>query len=125
MKFFLDTANLDDIRRWQELGLVHGVTTNPALLAKEGGNPLLHLATVAELVPGPVSAQVTQREANAMLVQGRALAAVAPNIVVKVPATAEGVRTATALTEEGIQTNITLTFHPTQAVPFASPVRPT
>lgn len=119
MKFFLDTAHLDDIRRWQELGLVQGVTTNPALLAREGGNPLLHLESVCELVSGPVSAQVTHRDTAAMLVQGRALAGVAPNVVVKVPATADGVRTARTLAEEGVKTNITLTFHPTQAVPFA------
>lgn len=119
MKFFLDTANLDQIRHWQSLGLVQGVTTNPALLAKEGGNPLEHLATVCDLVNGPVSAQVTQSGTNAMIAQGKGLAAIAPNVVVKVPATAEGVQTAQALTDEGIKTNITLTFHPTQAVPFA------
>jgi transaldolase len=119
MRFFLDTADLDAIRRWRELGLVEGATTNPALLARAGVDPLERLRQVAELVPGPVSAQVTHEGARAMIAQGRALAAVAPNVVVKVPATVEGHRAAAALAAEGIDCNVTLAFHPAQLLPFA------
>jgi transaldolase len=119
MQFFLDTASLDDIRRWQTLGLVEGVTTNPALLAREGGDPLEQLRSVAELVRGPVSAQVTETEPQAMIRQGRALSELAPNIVVKVPATESGYGAAAELARVGVSCNITLTFQPAQAIPFA------
>ena len=119
LEFFLDTASLDEIRRWQAFGLVEGVTTNPALLAKEGGDPLDQLVRVADAVAGPVSAQVTSTEAAEMIPQGRALARLAPNIVVKVPATLEGYRAAEALTGDGIPCNITLAFDPAQGIPFA------
>ncbi|NNL66819.1 MAG: fructose-6-phosphate aldolase [Myxococcales bacterium] len=119
LQFFLDTASLDEIRRWQAIGLVQGVTTNPALLAKEGGDPLEQLRRVAELVEGPVSAQVTRSESAGMVPQGRALARVAPNVVVKVPATLEGFRAAQQLTDDGIVCNITLAFDPSQGIPFA------
>ena len=119
MQFFIDTASLDAIRRWQPLGLVDGATTNPALLSKEGGDPLAQLKAVAALVDGPVSAQVTTTEVPRMVAQGKALAALAPNIIVKVPATLEGYAAAKALKEAGVTCNITLTFHPAQAIPFA------
>ena len=119
MEFFLDTASLDAIKKWRAFGLVQGATTNPALLAKEGGEPLEQLRQVAELVGGPVSAQVTHTEANAMVRQGLALSEVAPNVVVKVPANAEGFRAARELTEKGVSCNITLTFQPAQAIAFA------
>ena len=119
MQFFIDTASLDDIRRWQPFGLVEGATTNPALLAKEGGDPLEQLRNVAEIVEGPVSAQVTAVEVPRMVSQGRALSEIAPNIVVKVPNTADGFLAARELTESGVSCNITLTFHPSQAIPFA------
>jgi transaldolase len=118
MKLFLDTANLDDLRRWSALGLVDGATTNPALLAREGGDPLAHLCEVARRVDGPVSAQVTHADAHAMVAQGRALAALAPNIVVKVPATQAGYAAAAELTRGAVACNVTLTFHPAQAIPF-------
>ena len=119
MQFFLDTASLDAIRRWQAFGLVEGATTNPALLAKEAGDPLEQLHEVAELVGGPVSAQVTHDTSAKMIAQGEALSAVAPNIVVKVPCTEEGHRAATKLTEKGVACNITLTFQAAQAIAFA------
>ncbi len=119
MEFFLDTASLDAIRRWQAFGLVQGATTNPAILAKEGGDPLDQLRQVAELVDGPVSAQVTHAEAPAMVRQGEALSQVAPNIVVKVPADLEGLAAARELKEKGVSCNITLTFQPAQAIAFA------
>lgn len=119
MQFFLDTASLDAIRRWQAFGLVDGCTTNPALLAKEGGDPLRQLEEVAELVAGPVSAQVTCDDAPGMTRQGRALAEVAPNIVVKVPATQPGFAAARELSGAGCKVNVTLAFQPSQALPFA------
>jgi transaldolase len=119
MQFFLDTASLDAIRRWQDFGLVDGCTTNPALLAKEGGEPLRQLANVAELVRGPVSAQVTLSDAAGMARQGRALAELAPNIDVKVPATQPGFAAARELTDSGCRVNVTLAFQPAQALPFA------
>ena len=119
MQFFLDTASLDAIRRWQALGLVDGGTTNPAILAKEGGDPLAQLREVAELIDGPVSAQVTCTDAPGMVRQGRALAEVAGNIVVKVPSTVTGLAAARELTAAGCDVNITLTFQPTQALAFA------
>jgi len=119
MEFFLDTASLDAIRRWQTFGLVDGCTTNPAILAKEGGDPLAQLANVCELVDGPVSAQVTRTDSAGMARQGRALAEVAPNVVVKVPATLEGFAAASELVEAGCKINVTLAFNPAQALPFA------
>jgi transaldolase len=118
MQFFIDTASLDAIRHWQTLGLVDGATTNPALLAKEGGDPLEQLRQVCELVGGPVSAQVTHTASAGMIAQGRALSQVAPNVVVKLPATEDGLLAARELTGEGIDCNITLTFQPAQAIPF-------
>jgi transaldolase len=119
VQLFLDTASLDDIRRWKTFGLVDGVTTNPALLAREGGDPLEQLVRVADVVPGPVSAQVTEPAAADMVVQGRALARLAPNVVVKVPATLEGFRAAQVLSGEGIPCNVTLAFDAAQGIPFA------
>jgi len=119
MQFFLDTANLDAIRRWQAVGLVDGVTTNPALLAKEGGDPLRQLEEVCELVPGPVSAQVTAAGTGGMIAQGRALARTAENVVVKIPATHAGYGAAAALIDEDVSVNVTLCFQPAQAIPFA------
>lgn len=119
MQFFLDTANLSDIRRWQAFSLVDGATTNPALLAREGNDPLEHLRQVAEIVQGPVSAQVTCDGPQEMIAQGRALAEVAPNIVVKIPANEAGFTAARTLTESGIRCNVTLTFQAAQAIPFA------
>ncbi len=119
MEFFLDTASLDEIARWEPLGLVDGVTTNPALLAREGGDPLRQLRAITERIGGPVSAQVTCGDAKEMVVQGHALAATAPNVVVKLPANRAGLEAARALSSDGIECNITLAFDPAQVIAFA------
>ncbi len=116
---FLDSASLADIRYWTTMGLVDGVTTNPALLAKEGGDPLAHLASVAAVVEGPVSAQVTATSSAAMIRQGKQLADIGPNIVVKLPANENGLRAAQQLVRDGTKINVTLGFDPAQAIPFA------
>jgi transaldolase len=118
MEFFLDTASLEDIANWQPFGLVQGVTTNPALLSKEGREPLAQLKEIVRAVQGPVSAEVTYDKCDRMIVQGRALSKLADNIVVKVPATAEGFKAASALVKDRVRCNITLTFDPAQAIPF-------
>lgn len=118
MKFFLDTASLTEIEKWQQFGLVEGVTTNPALLASEGHAPLEQLKEVARVVAGPVSAQVTYDTHEKMIVQGRALSRLAENIVVKFSNTVEGYLAAKDLVAEGRRCNITLTFDPVQAIPF-------
>ena len=118
MRFFLDSAALADIEAWAEVGLVQGVTTNPALLAQQAADPLLQLRKVADLVDGPVSAQVTKSDPTEMVRQGRALSDIAENIIVKVPSTAGGLVAARDLTERGVVCNITLNFHPAQTIPF-------
>ncbi|MDJ0865262.1 MAG: transaldolase family protein [Myxococcota bacterium] len=120
MQLFLDTASIDDIERLKPLGLVQGVTTNPALLAREGGSALQQLEAIAARVEGPVSAQVTQDGAKEMIAQGRALADVAPNVIVKVPAHAAGLEAARALSDRGVDCNVTLAFDAAQAIPFAT-----
>ena len=119
MKTFLDSASITDIVYWSELGLVDGITTNPALLGREGGDPIAILKQIAELVSGPVSAQVTAVDVDGMINQGKRLAALADNIVVKVPATVEGARAARVLHEAGVPLNITLGFDATQMLPFS------
>ena len=119
MKLFLDTASLAEIERLAPLGLVDGVTTNPALLAREAGEPLDVLRAIASRVAGPVSAQVTHGDAKEMVAQGRGLAAIAPNVVVKLPADRAGLEAARALTADGIACNVTLCFEPAQLVAFA------
>ncbi len=118
-RLFLDTASLADIQPWARLGLVDGVTTTPALLAREGGAPLVKLRKIAAVVSGPVSAQVTAERASDMIVQGRALAALSGNVIVKLPASLEGLRAARDLTDEGIDCNVTLAFEPAQGLAFA------
>lgn len=119
MEFFLDTASLEEINYWKQFRLVDGVTTNPALLSKEGNDPLAQLKKVTDLVDGPVSAQVTFSEKDQMIRQGQALSQLAENIVVKIPATPAGIQAAQALAAEGIRLNVTLGFDPAQAIPFA------
>ncbi|MFE8072026.1 transaldolase family protein [Marinobacteraceae bacterium S3BR75-40.1] len=118
MKLFLDTANIDAIEYWKGFGLAQGVTTNPTLLSAEGGDPTAQLQQITAMIEGPVSAQVTHVEAEGMIRQGKKLAAIADNIIVKVPATIEGLKAAQALKAEDIRLNITLTFEPSQAIPF-------
>lgn len=116
MKFFLDTANLNEIREGVSLGLVDGITTNPSLVAKEGGIDFKqHVAAICELVAGDVSAEVTSLETEGMLREGREYAALAPNVVVKCPLTTDGLRATRQLTSEGIRVKVTLCFSPAQA----------
>jgi len=116
MKIFLDTAVLDEIREMAELGIVDGVTTNPSLL-KVSRMPYREvLEEICHLVPGPVSAEVVAEDAEGMVREGRALAAIAENIVVKVPMGREGIRAVAALGAEGIETNVTLVFSANQAI---------
>ncbi len=117
MKFFLDTANLNEIREGVSLGLVDGITTNPSLVAKEGGVDFKqHVVAICELVAGDVSAEVTSLDTEGMLSEGREYAAIAPNVVVKCPLTADGLRATRQLTSEGIRVNVTLCFSPAQAI---------
>lgn len=117
MKFFIDTANLDEIREVYELGLLAGVTTNPSLVAKEKGVSFHErLKEITALVPGSVSAEVIALDAEGMIREGRELAAIAPNITVKVPMTPDGLKAVHALAQEGIKTNVTLIFSANQAL---------
>lgn len=116
MKFFLDTANLDEIRQAVRLGVVAGVTTNPSLIAKEGREFLPTVQEICRLVAGPVSAEVISLEPAQMLVEARELAKLAPNVVVKVPMCAAGLEVVHTLAREGIKTNMTLIFSANQAL---------
>jgi transaldolase len=117
MKFFIDTANLDEIRECTELGLIDGVTTNPSLVAKEGDVDFKeHLAKICELVKGDISAEVTALDTEGMLREGRDYAKVASNVVVKCPLTMDGLKATRQLREEGIKVNVTLCFSAAQAI---------
>ena len=116
MKFFVDTANIDEIRELADTGLLDGVTTNPSLIAKTGHNFLDVVAEICELVDGPVSAEVAALDFDTMLAEGRKLAAIAPNIAVKVPLTRDGLKTCKALTGAGTPVNVTLCFSVNQAI---------
>ena len=117
MKFFIDSANLDEIREAAELGLIDGVTTNPSLVAKEGNVDFKeHLAKICNLVPGPISAEVTSLDLEGMLREGRDYAKVAPNVVVKCPLTLDGLKATRRLTDEGTKVNVTLCFSAAQAI---------
>jgi len=119
MKFYIDTANVDEIREAASLGLLDGVTTNPSLMSKEADRgKTFHeiLEEICELVDGPISAEVVSLDFNGMMKEARELAAIHKNIVVKVPITNDGLKTVKALKEEGIRTNVTLVFSPSQAL---------
>ena len=117
MKFFIDTANLDEIREVHELGLLSGVTTNPSLVAKEQGVSFHdRIKEIAALVPGSVSAEVISLDAEGMIREGKELAALAPNITVKVPMTPDGIKACHAFSKAGIKTNVTLIFNANQAL---------
>lgn len=117
MKFFLDTANLNEIREAAALGLIDGVTTNPSLVAKEGGVDFKqHVAAICGIVPGDVSAEVTSLDTEGMLREGREYAAIAKNVVVKCPLTNDGLKATRQLTSEGIKVNVTLCFSAAQAI---------
>ncbi|MDQ3650029.1 MAG: fructose-6-phosphate aldolase [Acidobacteriota bacterium] len=117
MKFFIDTANLNEIREAAALGLIDGVTTNPSLVAKEGGVDFhAHVAAICEIVQGDVSAEVTSLDTEGMLREGREYARIAPNVVVKCPLTSDGLKATRQLTLEGIKVNVTLCFSAAQAI---------
>ena len=120
MKFFIDTANLDQIREANELGILDGVTTNPSLMAKEGitghDNVLNHYKAICNIVDGDVSAEVISTDFKGMVEEGERLAALHPNIVVKVPMIVDGVKAISHFTKKGIRTNCTLVFSSGQAI---------
>jgi transaldolase len=116
MKFFVDTGNLKEIQSLVPLGIVDGVTTNPSLMAKEGGDPRAITKQICQLVKGPVSAEVVSTAAPAMIAEGRDLATIDEHIVVKIPFTRDGVQAIKVLAAEGIRINTTLIFSPTQAL---------
>ena len=116
MKFFVDTGNIKDIESLMPLGIVDGVTTNPSLMAKEGGDPRAIIKQICQLVKGPVSAEVVATDAAGMIREGRDWAAFDEHIVVKVPFTREGVKALKALVADEIKVNVTLCFSPTQAL---------
>jgi transaldolase len=117
MKFFIDTANLKEIREAAELGVIDGVTTNPSLIAKEGDVDFKqHIAAICEIVQGAVSAEVTSLDIEGMLREGREYARIAPNVVVKCPLTSDGLKATKRLTDEGIKVNVTLCFSAAQAI---------
>ena len=116
MKFFIDTAEIDEILGLSETGMVDGVTTNPSLIMKSGRDFREVTAEICEIVPGPVSAEVTALEAEAMIAEGRELARIAPNIAVKVPLTWPGLKACKTLADEGTMVNVTLCFAANQAL---------
>ena len=116
MKFFIDTANLDQIKEYQDLGILDGVTTNPTLLTKEGADPMEQLKKICDIVDGPVSGEVIGLSTEEMVKEARELAKIAPNIVVKIPFIKEGIKAVKILEPEGIKTNVTLVFSQNQVL---------
>ena len=118
MKFFIDTANVDDIRKANEMGVICGVTTNPSLIAKEGRDFNEVIKEITTIVDGPISGEVkaTTTDAETMIKEGREIAAIHPNMVVKIPMTVEGLKAVKVLAAEGIKTNVTLIFTAAQAL---------
>lgn len=118
MRFFIDTANVDEIRMANDMGIICGVTTNPSLIAKEGRDFKEVIAEIASIVDGPISGEVkaTTVDAEGMIQEGREIAAIHPNMVVKIPMTPEGLKAVKVLTAEGIKTNVTLIFSAAQAL---------
>ena len=116
MQFFVDTAEIADIKKLHEMGLLDGVTTNPSLVAKSGRDFKEVIKEICAVVPGPVSAEVASTEFDQMMAEGHVLAKLADNVVVKVPLTIDGLRACKALGNEGIKTNVTLCFSPNQAL---------
>lgn len=116
MKFFLDTANLEELRTGASWGILDGVTTNPTLIAKEGQPLDEQIRRICEIVDGDISAEVVSSETPAMIVEGRRLSQIHKNVVVKCPMTRDGIRAASALSKEGIRVNVTLCFSASQAL---------
>jgi transaldolase len=119
MKFFIDTANIADIREAASLGIIDGVTTNPTLLSKEKGSYKEILREICSIVPGPVSAEVVTLEAERMVKEGKELCKIADNIIIKVPCIREGIKAMSMFKREGIQTNATLCFSANQGLVVA------
>ena len=118
MRFFVDTANVDEIRKDNDMGIICGVTTNPSLIAKEGRNFAEVIKEITSIVDGPISGEVkaTTVDAEGMIKEGREIAAIHPNMVVKIPMTVEGLKAVKVLASEGIKTNVTLIFSAAQAL---------
>ena len=118
MKFFIDTANVEEIRKANDMGVICGVTTNPSLIAKEGRDYAETLKEITTIVDGPISGEVkaTTMDAEGMIAEGREIAKIHPNMVVKIPMTIEGLKAVKVLTAEGIKTNVTLVFSANQAL---------
>ena len=118
MRFFIDTANVDDIRKANDMGVICGVTTNPSLIAKEGRDFNEVIKEITSIVDGPISGEVkaTTTDAEGMIKEGREIAAIHPNMVVKIPMTVEGLKATKVLSSEGIKTNVTLIFTANQAL---------
>ncbi|AVX19517.1 MULTISPECIES: fructose-6-phosphate aldolase [Carboxydocella] len=116
MRLFIDTANIEEIKAANDLGVIAGVTTNPSLIAREGRNFEEVVREICAIVDGPISAEVISTEAEGMLVEARQLAAIHPNIVIKIPMTGEGLKAVKVLAKEGIRTNVTLIFSASQAL---------
>ena len=116
MKFFIDTANIDEIKEAHSMGMVDGVTTNPSLIAKEGRDFEEIIEEICEIVDGPISAEVVSTDTEGMLEEARKLSKIHENIVVKIPMLVNGLKATRKLSEEGIKTNVTLVFSPLQAL---------
>lgn len=116
MELYIDTASLEEVKQAADLGVLDGVTTNPTLIAKEGVDYATRLGEICEVVKGPVSAEVIATEADAMVAEGQQRMEIAPNIVVKLPCTPDGLRACRRLSEQGVRTNMTLCFQPMQAM---------
>ena len=116
MKFFIDTANIDEIKDAHSMGMVDGVTTNPTLIAREGRDLKTVIAEVCEIVDGPISAEVISLETDGMVAEARELAKIHANVVVKIPMTTDGLKAVRILSAEGIKTNVTLVFSALQAL---------
>lgn len=116
MRFFIDTANVEEIKKANRMGFIAGVTTNPSLVAKEGRDFNEVIQEITSIVDGPISGEVVSLEADEMIAEGRVIAKIHPNMVVKIPMTGEGLAAVKVLTEEGIKTNVTLVFSATHAL---------
>ena len=118
MRFFIDTANVEEIKKANDMGVICGVTTNPSLIAKEGRDFTEVIKEITTIVDGPISGEVkaTTTDAEGMIAEGREIAAIHPNMVVKIPMTIEGLKAVKVLSAEGIKTNVTLIFTPAQAL---------
>ncbi len=116
MKFFIDSANMPSIQKFMDMGIVDGVTTNPSLLSKEGADPAEQAAKIAKLVPGPVNIEVVASDYEGMINEGRKIAEIGSNVVVKIPMTKDGMHAVRELANRGIKTNVTLIFSAQQAL---------